>query len=147
MILMTALRRTLMWLWWLALPVVAAGCEAPVLTVPSDEVKGLLALPPATVGLTEEQSTALRSLLDRSTSAQEGLEHHLAGESQRLKQLMGDGEPVMGQAIVAQVGLVNQLRMERLLMPVLLREQTQSMLTPDQQMWWVRNRLKVIFPP
>lgn len=121
-----------------------AGCAVSPLSLPSYEVKRLLALPPSTTGLTPEQSTELRSLLATSESNRRVLELHLAGETARLKRLMGDGEPVMGSAIVSQASLVYQLRMERLLKTALLRVQAQQVLTPEQQIWWASNRLKVI---
>jgi hypothetical protein len=134
-------------LWLLVLSVVASGCAAPLISLPSAEVERLLALPPSASGLTPDQSTTLRSLLETSTSNRRVLELHLAEESLRLKRLLGDGEPMVGPAIWTQAGLVYQLRMEQLLGPALLRERTRQLLTTEQQMWWARNRLKLIFPP
>lgn len=122
----------------------AAGCAVPALSLPSYEVKRLLALPPSMTGLTPEQSTELRSLLATSESNRRVLELHLDGETARLKRLLGDGEPVMGSEIVVQASLVYQLRMEQLLKVALLREQAQQVLTPEQRIWWARNRLKVV---
>jgi len=133
-------------LWLSAWLLTAAGCITPALSVPSAEVERMLALPPSTTGLTPAQSASLRSLLTTSKLKRRVLELHLDGESLRLKRLLGDGEPVMGPAIVAQAGLVYQLRTEWLLETGLLRERARELLTPEQQMWWVRNRLKVIDP-
>jgi hypothetical protein len=124
----------------------AVGCATPEIQVPSAEVNGLLALPASTTGLTPDQSTALRSLLDTSESKRRILDRHVAEESRQLWRLLKNGEPKLGPEIWTQIGLVNQLRMERLLIPVLLRAETNQVLTAEQQVWWRRNRLKLVFP-
>jgi hypothetical protein len=136
--------RPVLFLCVLASLLMVAGCAVPALSLPSYEVKRLLALPPSTTGLTPEQSTELRSLLATWESNRQVLDLHLAGETARLKRLMGDGEPKMSPEIAAQASLVYQLRMEQLLETALLREQSQQMLTPEQRIWWARNRLKVV---
>jgi len=133
-------------LWLAAFSAMAAGCATPEILVPSAEVKGLLALPTSTTGLTPDQLTSLRSLLDASESKRLVLDRHVAEESRHLWRLLGKGEPKLGPVIWTQAGLVNQLRMERLLIPVLLRAETNQVLTAEQQLWWRRNRLKLIFP-
>jgi hypothetical protein len=136
----------LRWLQVILLPLLVLGCAEPLVSLPSTEVERLLALPPSAAGLTPDQSASLRSLLDASESSRHTLTLHLAEESRRLERLLGDGEPMMSPAIWAQAGLVYQLRTEQLLGPALLRERARQLLTQEQQMWWARNRLKLIFP-
>jgi Spy/CpxP family protein refolding chaperone len=142
------MRHSARWLWLVTLSLVAgaAGCATSVMSVPSAEVERLLELPPSTTGITSEQSTALRSLLETSESNRQALALHLAEESQRLKQQLAK-EGLMGSPETqAQAALVAQLRAEQLLMAVRLRDRVWEILTPEQRIWLVRHRSKVILP-
>jgi Spy/CpxP family protein refolding chaperone len=135
------------WLWLMELTVVAgaAGCAAPApaLSVPSVGpsvgMEQLLALPPP-VGLTEEQSAALRSLYETSQANRHTLDLHVAEESQRLKQQLDKEGSIRSPEVWAQISLVSQLKTEQALMAARLRERVWELLTPEQRLWLVRNR-------
>jgi hypothetical protein len=136
------MRHPIRWLWLMELTVVAgaAGCAAPALSVPSvGGVERLLALPPS-VELTEDQSAALRSLIETSQANRKALDLHVAEESHRLKQQLAVEGSVRSPEVWAQISLVSQLKTEQLLMPARLRERVWEILTPEQRMWWVKNR-------
>jgi Spy/CpxP family protein refolding chaperone len=131
------------WLWLMELTVVAgaAGCAAPApaLSVPSVGMEQLLALPPS-VGLTEEQTAALRSLYETAQANRHALDRHVAEESQRLKQQLDEEGSIRSPEVWAQISLVSQLKTEQALMASRLRERVWELLTPEQRLWLVRNR-------
>jgi Spy/CpxP family protein refolding chaperone len=137
------MRHPIRWLWLMELTVVAgaAGCAAPApaLSVPPVGMERLLALPPS-VGLTEDQSAALRSLYETSQASRQALELHVAEESQRLKEQLAVEGSVRSPEVWAQISLVSQLKTEQALMAARLRERVWELLTPEQRMWLVRNR-------
>jgi len=117
----------------------AAGCAAPALSVPSVGVERLLTMPPS-VELTEDQSAALRSMLETSQANRKALDLHVAEESQRLKQQLEAEGSIRSPEVWAQISLVSQLKTEQLLMASRLRERVWEILTPEQRMWWVQHR-------
>jgi len=137
------MRHPIRWLWLMELTVMAgaAGCAAPAptLSVPSVGMERLLALPPS-VGLTEEQSAALRALYESSQASRQALDRHVAEESQRLKQQLDAEGSIRSPEVWAQISLVSQLKTEQALMAARLRERVWELLTPEQRMWLVRNR-------
>jgi hypothetical protein len=127
----------------------AAACAPTALAIPAAEVDGLLARQQS-AGLTWEQSASLRALLEQSRESQRALQRHLREESRKLDRLiarMDDDRLIDSPLLWAQIGLVHQVRVERLLAPVLLREGVRSRLTATQREWFERNRLVLIFPP
>jgi Spy/CpxP family protein refolding chaperone len=136
------------WLWLVTLSMLAgaAGCATSVMSVPSAEVERLLELPPSTTGITSEQSTALRSLLETSESNRKTLALHLAEESHHLKQEMAKEGLLESPEVRAQAALVSRLRTEQLLMAAQFRDRVWEILTPEQRIWLVRHRSKVILP-
>ena len=137
------MRHPIRWLWLMELTVVAgaAGCAAPApaLSVPSVGMERLLELPPS-VRLTEEQSTALRSLYETSQANRHALELHVEEESQRLKQQLDAEGSIRSPEVWAQISLVSQLKTEQALMAARFRERVWQLLTPEQRLWLVRNR-------
>lgn len=134
-------RFTIQWLWLMKLTVAAgaAGCAAPALSVPSVGVERLWALPPS-MALTEDQSVALRSLIETSQLNRQALDLHVAEESRRLKQQLAAEGSIRSPEVWAQISLVSHLKSEQGLMATRLREQVWELLTPEQQRWWVQNR-------
>jgi Spy/CpxP family protein refolding chaperone len=126
-----------------------AACAPPAMMIPAAEVDELLTRQHA-AGLTREQSASLRALLEQSRESQRALQRHLREESRKLDRLiarMDDDRLIDSPLFWAQIGLVHQVRVERLLAPVLLREGARSHLTAAQREWFERNRLVLIFPP
>jgi Spy/CpxP family protein refolding chaperone len=124
----------------------AAGCATPVTSMPSAEVERLLAMPPSTTGITSEQSTALRSLLETAESNRKTLALHLAEESEHLKQELAKQGLIKSPEVRAQAALVSRLRAQQLLMAAQFRDQVWEILTPEQRIWLVRHRSKVVLP-
>jgi hypothetical protein len=126
---------------------VSAGCATTDdLLTPSTEIEQLLAQPPSAVGLTPDQSSAMLSIVQTTAEERRTLELHLAEESQHLQRLLAGPNAFEAPEVWAQISLVSHLRANRLLMAALLREALWKELTPEQQMWWVKNRLTVMLP-
>jgi hypothetical protein len=126
--------------------IMLAGCALTPMAIPGEEINGLLKWQ-REVGLSQEQVVSLRTLVERSSESQSMLERHLIGEQRTFDRLMAQGHAIDAPDLWAQAGLVHQLRIERLLAPVVLRQQARTRLTDAQLEWLSRNRLLLIFPP
>jgi Spy/CpxP family protein refolding chaperone len=120
------------------------ACAPTALYISAAEVDGLLAQSQE-AGLSREQSTSLRALVEQSRERQRSLERHVREDGRKLTRLLKRSE-VGSPALLAQASLVAQLRFERLLAPVLLREEMKSRLTDEQIEWFYRNRLTAVVP-
>jgi len=132
---------------WVCALCVSAGCAtSDGLQIPSAEIERLLEQPPSAVGLTADQSSAMRSMIESAASERRTLDLHLAEEKRQLQKMLADPRAMQSPEVWAQISLVSQLRTDRLLMAALLRKGLWERLTREQQIWWVKNRLNVMIP-
>ncbi len=129
----------------IALAITGCASYGPM-TTPAGEIEGLLFHHNA-AGLSREQSASLRVLLERSEAGQRALERHLSHESRELDRHVVDRPAAVSPAFWARLGLIHQLRAERLLATVALRQQALAQLTDEQREWFYEQRLRLIFPP
>jgi hypothetical protein len=119
----------------------ATGCAQLPPTIPEIEAEQLLALR-WSPGLSRDQAIHLRTLLTEYRAHRRTLALHVSEESRMLSRRLGAGEALDTPTLLAQVGLVHQLRAEQVEAQLVFRERTRGLLTAQQQDWLDVTRLR-----